>query len=69
MIYCDIRTGKVLEGKANYVIILDHFMSLITICYHCHFMGLTPAAATSLRLSEAPSEDCRGPAKGEDGPL
>ncbi len=30
--------------------------------------GSTPAASTSLRLSEAPSEDCRGVAKGEDGP-
>ena len=49
MINCDIRTEKALEGKANYVIILDHFVSLITFCYHYQFMGTTPAASTSLR--------------------
>jgi len=31
--------------------------------------GSTPAASTSLRLSEAASEDCRDVAKGEDGLL
>jgi hypothetical protein len=46
MINSDIRTEKALEGKANYVIILRHFKSLITICYHCHFLGSTPAAST-----------------------
>jgi hypothetical protein len=44
MINCDIRTEKVLEGKAKYVIILRHFESLITTCYHCYFLGSTPAA-------------------------
>jgi hypothetical protein len=46
MIKSDIRTGKALEGKANYVIILRHFSSLITTCYHYHFQGSTPAAST-----------------------
>jgi hypothetical protein len=49
MINCDIRTEKALEGKAKYFIILRHFVSLITICYHCHFLGSTPAASTTLR--------------------
>jgi hypothetical protein len=31
MIRSDIRTGKAVEGKANQVIILHHFVSLITI--------------------------------------
>jgi hypothetical protein len=51
MINCDIRTERVLEGKANYVIILDHLTSLITICYHYYFLGSTPAASTMLRLT------------------
>ena len=46
MIKSDIRTEEALEGKANYVIILDHFVSLIKTCYHCHFLGSTPAAST-----------------------
>ena len=46
MINGDIRTEKALEGKANYVIILRHFKSLITICYHWNFLGSTPAAST-----------------------
>ncbi len=46
MINCDIRTERVLEGKANNVIILDHLLSLITICYHSYFLGSTPAAST-----------------------
>jgi hypothetical protein len=45
----DIRTGKVLEGKANDVIILDHFVLLITTCYHNYFLGSTTAAATIYR--------------------
>jgi hypothetical protein len=49
MINSDIRTDEVLEGKANYVIILRHFKSLITIRYHCYFLGSTPAASTSPR--------------------
>jgi hypothetical protein len=49
MINCDIRTERVLEGKANYVIILDHLTSLITICYHYYFLGSTPAASTIRR--------------------
>jgi hypothetical protein len=49
MINSDIRTEKALEGKANYVIILDHFVSLITTCYHYYFLGSTPAASTNLR--------------------
>lgn len=48
MINSDIRTEQDLEGKANYVIILRHFKSLITICYHCYFLGSTPAASTIL---------------------
>ena len=36
-----------MEGKANYVIILDHFVSLITTCYHYYFLGSTPAASTT----------------------
>jgi len=35
-------------GKANYVIILDHFVSLITICYHYHYPGSNPAGTTNL---------------------
>ena len=53
MINCDIRTGKVRIGKANYVIILDHFVSFITTCYHYYFLGSTPAASTSLRLERS----------------
>jgi hypothetical protein len=49
MISSDIRTEEALEGKAKYVIILRHFKSLITTCYHCHFLGSTPAASTTLR--------------------
>ena len=49
MINSDIQTEKTVEGKANYVIILDHFVSLITICYHYHFLGSTPAASTIRR--------------------
>ena len=52
MINSDIRTGKVRIGKANYVIILDHFESLITTCYHYHFLGSTPAASTKFRFRE-----------------
>ena len=48
MINSDIRTEKALEGKANYVIILRHFCSHITIGYHCHFLGSTPAASTTI---------------------
>ena len=54
MINSDIRTEKALEGKANYVVILRHFESLITTCYNYHFLGSTPAASTirrALRLT------------------
>jgi len=52
MINCDIRTKRVRIGKANYVIILRHFETSITICYHCNYLGSTPAASTKFRESE-----------------
>jgi hypothetical protein len=44
----DILDGNGGDGKAFYVITLDHFISLIIICYHCNFKGSTPAASTIL---------------------